>query len=141
MNAYHNLAGWLRDVKAVLNEGNDLANTYRQHLLDLVAELVPPECYSGEEAEDEEQDADADGESSADELEDGDDEVAVRQPGVSRITGAKRRAVGGGSADVVGRLASVASSVPPDVQEGGRRRGGGAQAVARAGKRVSRGKK
>lgn len=58
-NAYYNLAGWLRDVRACLNGTDDLGRTYRAQLEDLLDELGGDESTS-DELESEDADADLD---------------------------------------------------------------------------------
>jgi len=40
MNAYHNLAGWLRDVRSVLGDRTELADSYYWQLRDLLEEAL-----------------------------------------------------------------------------------------------------
>lgn len=40
VNAYHNLAGWLRDAKAVLGDRNDLADLYYGELDSIIVRIV-----------------------------------------------------------------------------------------------------
>lgn len=121
-NEYYNLAGWLRDVRAVLTNGDDRALTYRAHLYDLVAELVPPEAYGGDD------------ESVPDELEpeDADDDVAGVGPGDSGIAGSHGLRPGTGRTVAVGRSAGMADVLPRNLRAEERAAAGHAAAVARA---------
>lgn len=61
MNAYHNLAGWLRDVRSVLGDRTELADSYYWQLRDLVEEvleLVGDDEPDAEELESEDADTD-----------------------------------------------------------------------------------
>jgi len=121
-NEYYNLAGWLRDVRAVLNNGDDRALTYRAHLYDLFAELVPLEAYGGDD------------ESVPDELEseDADDDVVSTGPRdgsnprkVGLRPGTERQAP-------VGRAPRMDNVLPRDVRAEERAAASHALAVARA---------
>jgi len=133
-NKYFNLAGWLRDVRAVLNSGDDLAQTYHQQLIDLLEEVTDGPGDEGDLGDDV-----ADAEDM--EPEDADDDVVVQRPRI----GSRARALGARpparSLRPLGGTARVEDPVPRDVQEEGKRSRSRTAPVAGAGKRVKRGKK
>jgi len=125
MNAYHNLAGWLRDARAVLNHGDrdDLGATYLAQLCDLTVELVMGAI--GDEVERQlalpGYDSGPD-ESDADELEsedgdDGMDDIDTR--GRSRAS-VKRTAAPSRSLRTVGGSPGLGDSLPRNVSEEGK---------------------
>lgn len=121
-NEYYNLQGWLRDVRAVLTDGNDRALTYRQHLYDLVAELVPLEAYGGDD------------ESVSDELEseDADDDLDDLGQGDGSLAGADRMRHRSGRQTPLGRTPRMADMLPRDLHQQEGTAAGDAPAVARA---------
>jgi len=144
MNAYHNLAGWLRDVRAVLNHGDrdDLGATYLAQVCDLLTELTMGVIGDEVERQLELLGNGAD-EPDAEDVEspDADDDVVVQRSGngsrpgeiVMRSIPGRKRTMGG--------AAGVADTLPRDVQKSGRGSASRTPAVAGARKRVSRGKK
>lgn len=140
MNAYHNLAGWLRDVGAILNDRTDLAISYRWRIIDLLHELLELEA-----AEYPDEDSDGDGAdvtvSEELELEDGDDDVPVRRSRDGGATGTDTTATRTGRSRAVGRTAGMADEVPRDLRRSLEARsvpGGDTPSVARAGAGVKR---
>jgi len=139
MNAYHNLAGWLRDLRAVLNDraSYDLADSYYWQLCDLLTEMLDDlECNDAIEGL-------GPDESDADDLEstDADVDVVVQRSRDSGDAGSVHRRSRTRSVRKVGGSAGMADTLPRDVQASGRSRRGRAAPVAGAGKRVTRGKK
>jgi len=127
MNAYHNLAGWLRDTRAVLNHGDrdDLGATYLDQLCDLLLELTMGAI--GDEVERQlslrdEGDLGGLDESDAEDLEseDADDDVARgvsrgrSGAGVVRATAAPR------SLRTVGGAPGMGDPLPRNLQEEGK---------------------
>jgi len=136
MHEYHNLAGWLRDVRACLNNlrDSDRAGTNLATLHDLLQEVLEMFDDSGSDHD----------EPDADELvgEDDLDDVDVPGPGDSRGPGALRRRDAPRRVLSVGRFASVGDVLPRDGKEEGSSRRSRPAPVARASKgRVKRGKK
>jgi len=139
MNAYHNLAGWLRDLRAVLNDraSYDLADSYYWQLADLLTEML----------DDVERNTEVFGhgldESDADDLEstDADVDVAVRRTRDGGEPGSVHRRSRTRSVRKVGGSAGMADTLPRDVQAKGSRRRGGPAPLAGARKGVTRGKK
>lgn len=134
MNAYHNLAGWLRDVRAVLGDRTELADSYYWQLRDLVEEILP---------ELESEDDDGGDVTDAEELlgEDADDDVAVLGP----RDGLNARAIGtatrAGRARNMGGSPGLGDASPRSVRGEARRQpagdtalvaGAGCQRVAKA---------
>jgi len=149
MNAYHNLAGWLRDVRSALADAqggnvNPMSGAMMAQLNDLIVDIKL--MFDDEELDDDGDVEDADGglgeADGVDELEDADDDVEVPRSRVSRLARPERASLGHGRTRVVGESATVADDVPPSNPKAGRRGTRRAPAVAAAGKRgVSRGKK
>jgi len=108
MNAYHNLAGWLRDVRAVLGDRTELADSYYWQLNDLLREalqLLEPEDDTDEDP--------TEGDESTDvELTHDNDVVAVRGQGHGRPPRSHDRDAHDGSARLVRRTPTVAESLP-----------------------------
>lgn len=121
-NEYYNLAGWLRDVRAVLNGADDRAGTYRQHLYDLIAELIPPECYGGDDepvpvvVESEDADADLAGE-------------RPRNGRIARSDGSRARQ---GGTPALGGSPRLGDTLPRDLRQQERAAAGDLAPVARA---------
>lgn len=151
MNAYHNLAGWLRDVRAALQDTqggniNPMSGALVAQLNDLLVdihEMFDDGELDGDLETADESDVLPDDDIEDDEhVDDGHDEVVVRRPRIGRLAREERRAVGSGRSGVVDGPAPVAVPVPPVVQKTGRGRSRKPAPVAGAGKRgVSRGKK
>jgi len=139
-NAYHNLAGWLRDVKSVLtDEGYPLADSYYWELRAVLEQLldnVPTETVDGDES-----DIIGDDESDADDVEseDGLADVVVQRPGDRGDASTVRRGPAARRTRKVGGAAGVADPLPRPVPEEGRSRRGRTAGVARAGGGVKRG--
>jgi len=139
MNAYHNLAGWLRDLRAVLNDraSYDLADSYYWQLADLLSEMLDDVERNTEVF------GDGLDESDAEELEPSDDDVDVvdERPRDSGNAGSVHRRSRTRSVRKVGGSAGMADTLPRDVQAKGSRSRSRPAPVAGAGKRVTRGKK
>lgn len=132
MNAYHNLAGFLRDLRAVLTDirqartpDNPLSGTYSVQLYDLLAEL--DEVFDDGESEG------IDDESDADDLEsaDADDGVADAGPGDSGSPGAHGGRLVSRRMRALGRAAGVELPVPHPVSEAELRRESSRATLAR----------
>jgi len=135
VNAYHNLSGWLRDVRACLDDlrDSDRAGTNLAMLNDLLQEVM--EMFDDYRSDDDEPEAD--------ELvgEDAYDDVDVPGPRDSGGPGTVRRRDAPRRVVPVGRLTSVGDVLPRNLpEEGGSGRSDAAR-VARTKKGVKRGKK
>jgi len=120
-NAYYNLAGWLRDVRSVLGDRTELADSYYWQLRDLVEEVLELVDGADESAPDES------------EPEDAQDELVESDPGgrvVPRPAGRRPRA---GSKLQLGGSAPVGDPPARDVQEVRRRGNGDTVTMARTG--------
>lgn len=138
VNAYHNLAGWLRDVRSVLGDRTELADSYYYQLRDLLEEVL--ELIGESDGDEDEGDIGAD-ESDAEDVEstDADVDLEVQRSRDSGNAGTVHRRSRTRSVRKVGGSARVADAVLPDVPSAGKRRRGRATPVARARKRVKRG--
>jgi len=140
MNAYHNLAGWLRDVKAALADAqsgnvNPMSGAYLAQLNDLSADVAL--MFDDEESVDVDDD-DGDDEPDADELEpaDADDGVVVQRPRVSSGTRSHGGRPVSGSMRALGRAPGGELQVPHPVPEAQLRRESSRATLARAKQRV-----
>jgi len=120
VNAYHNLAGWLRDVRSVLGDRTELADSYYWQLRDLLEEVLE---LVGDDVSD----------SDALEPEDADDDVVVQRPRDSGDAGAQRGGARARRQHPLGGAARMANLLPRDVQEEGRQRRSRTAALAAAG--------
>lgn len=129
-NAYHNLAGWLRDVRSIYGDRNDLADSYYWTLHDLIVELFPALAV-----------VDGDDESAAEELEsaDDDDDVEDFGPGDSSLPGPNGGGARARREHPLGGSARMADAVPRESRGEARNRTAGDPAdVARPGCGVKR---
>lgn len=128
MNAYHNLAGWLRDLRAAIADLrggnlNPMSGSYAAGVYDLLDELR--EVFDDGASDD----APDDGEfETDDELEDGDDEMDESDAGSGGGTRTDALRNGAGSSRVVGRPAAVAGNRSRPVQQA--RSGSGRRAAS-----------
>jgi len=125
VNAYHNLAGWLRDVRAVLGDRTELADSYYYQLRDLLEEaldLVGDDVSDSEELEP--QDADTD--------------VEVLGPGDGGSPRTERGRTDPREHNAMGRAPGMGDPLPRAREETRRRSRSGAPPVAGAGQRVKR---
>jgi len=138
MNAYHNLAGWLRDLRAVLNDraSYQLADSYYWQLADLLTEMFDDigDANEGDIGDDE---------PDADDLEstDADVDVVVQRARDSGDAGSVHRRPRTRSVRKVGGSAGVADTLPRDVQTKRSRSRSRPAPLAGARKGVTRGKK
>jgi len=138
MNAYHNLAGWLRDLRAVLNDraSYQLADSYYWQLADLLTEMFDDigDANEGDIGDDE---------PDADDLEstDADVDVVVQRARDSGDAGSVHRRSRTRSVRKVGGSAGMADTLPRDVQAKRSRGRSGPAPLAGARKGVTRGKK
>lgn len=126
-NAYHNLGGWLRDVRSVLGDRTELADSYYWQLRDLLEEALQL-CERRDDV------------TVAEDLEPTDDdmELADEQPGGRVQDGAPRGRPRESSASALGGSARMADALPRHVQAARERGEGWTPPVARAGLGVMR---
>lgn len=140
MNAYHNLAGFLRDLRAILNDraSYQLADSYYWQLCDLLTEMMADVDIG----DDDESDIGAD-EPDAEDLvaEDAPPHVDMRRSGDGSLPRTNRRGPESRGLRKVGGAARVEDVLPRPVQEARKGSKRKPAPVAGARKRVSRGTK
>jgi len=143
VNAYHNLAGWLRDVRGVLNAGprDDLAATYHDQMVDLLTELMTESIEDVVEAKQLALPGVGPDESDSEDMEseDADLDAAVQRPRVSSLARKDPSRPLPSGKGKMGGAAGMADPLPRDVQAERSSRRSRPAPVARTGGGVKRG--